>query len=75
MNWGRALLIEPSSLAMPHLTSRSPRHDQYEISGLTRLFHTDSAAACEYLMDTTSASNCSSGSMKHTAVVAIHHPR
>ncbi|MCF7728883.1 MAG: hypothetical protein K9M81_00795, partial [Chthoniobacterales bacterium] len=25
-------------------------------------------------MDTASASNCSSGSMKHTAVVAIHHP-
>ncbi|MDH4470831.1 MAG: hypothetical protein QE493_07690 [Verrucomicrobiae bacterium] len=24
-------------------------------------------------MDTASASNCSSGSMKHTAVVAIHH--
>ena len=41
--------------------------------GLTRLFHTDSAAACEHLMDTASASNCSSGSMKHTAVVAIHH--
>ena len=39
----------------------------------TRLFHTDSAAACEHLMDTVSASNCSSGSMKHTAVVAIHH--
>ncbi|MCF7729998.1 MAG: hypothetical protein K9M81_06495, partial [Chthoniobacterales bacterium] len=29
---------------------------------------------CEHLMDTASASNCSSGSMKHTAVVAIHHP-
>ena len=40
---------------------------------LTRIFHTDSAAACEHLMDTASASNCSSGSMKHTAVVAIHH--
>ncbi|MCF7729494.1 MAG: hypothetical protein K9M81_03900 [Chthoniobacterales bacterium] len=26
-------------------------------------------------MDTASASNCSSGSMKHTAVVAIHHLR
>ena len=41
--------------------------------GLARIFHTDSAAACEHLMDTASASNCSSGSMKHTAVVAIHH--
>ncbi|MCF7730009.1 MAG: hypothetical protein K9M81_06550 [Chthoniobacterales bacterium] len=40
---------------------------------LTRIFHTDSAAACEHLMDTASASNCSSGSMKHTAVVVIHH--
>jgi len=40
---------------------------------LARIFHTDSAAACENLMDTASASNCSSGSMKHTAVVAIHH--
>ena len=40
---------------------------------LARIFHTDSAAACEHLMDTASASNCSSGSMKHTAVVAIHH--
>ena len=47
--------------------------DQYEICGLTRIFHTDSAAACEHLMDTASVSNCSSGSMKHTAVVAIHH--
>jgi hypothetical protein len=40
---------------------------------LTRIFHTDSAAACKHRMDTASASNCSSGSMKHTAVVAIHH--
>jgi len=40
---------------------------------LTRIFHTDSAVACEHLTDTASASNCSSGSMKHTAVVAIHH--
>ncbi|MCF7729970.1 MAG: hypothetical protein K9M81_06350 [Chthoniobacterales bacterium] len=46
-----------------------------KISGLARTFHTDSAAACEHLMDTASASNCSSGSMKHTAVVAIHHLR
>ena len=61
------------SPALPHQPSRPPRHDQYETSGLTRIFHTDSAAACEHLMDTASASNCSSGSMKHTAVVAIHH--
>jgi hypothetical protein len=32
---------------------------------LTRIFHTDSAAACEHLMDTASALNCSSGSMKY----------
>jgi hypothetical protein len=40
---------------------------------LARIFHTNSAAACEHLTDTASALNCSSGSMKHTAVVAIHH--
>jgi hypothetical protein len=40
---------------------------QYEISGLARLFHTDSAAACEHLMDTASASNYSSGS-RYTAL-------
>ncbi|MCF7729278.1 MAG: hypothetical protein K9M81_02805 [Chthoniobacterales bacterium] len=33
------------------------------LSGLTRIFHTDSAAACEQLMDTASASNYSSGSV------------
>jgi len=33
------------------------------IYGLTRLLHTDSAAACEHLIDTASVSNCSSGSM------------
>ncbi len=43
------------------------------ILSLARIFHTDSAAACEHLMDTASTSNYSSGSMKHTAVVAIHH--
>ena len=32
------------SSALPHQPSRPPRHDQYEISGLTRLFHTDSAS-------------------------------
>ena len=47
---------------------------QYEISGLARIFHTDSTAACEHQTDTASASNCSSGSVcTHTAVVAIHH--
>jgi hypothetical protein len=45
----------------------------FEITELARIFHTDSAAACEHLMDTASVSNCSSGSMKHTAVVAIRH--
>ncbi|MCF7729971.1 MAG: phosphodiester glycosidase family protein [Chthoniobacterales bacterium] len=43
------------------------------IPGPAPIFHTDSAAACEHLIDTVSASNCSSDSMKHTAVVAIHH--
>jgi hypothetical protein len=47
--------------------------DSLGVFELTRIFHTDSAAACKHLMDTASASNCSSGSMKHTAVVAIHH--
>ncbi|MDH4470102.1 MAG: hypothetical protein QE493_03915 [Verrucomicrobiae bacterium] len=63
------------SPALPHQPSRPPRHDQYEISGLARIFHPDSAAACKHLIDTTSASSCSSGSMKPTAVVAIHHLR
>ena len=58
---------------VPHQPSRRLATNQYEISGLTRIFHNDSAAACEHLMDTASVSNCSSGSMKHTAVVAIHH--
>jgi hypothetical protein len=34
-----------------------------KIKHLARIFHTDSATACEHLMDTASASNCSSGSM------------
>ncbi|MCF7729491.1 MAG: hypothetical protein K9M81_03885 [Chthoniobacterales bacterium] len=29
---------QTSSLALPHQPSRSPRYDQYEISGLTLLF-------------------------------------
>jgi hypothetical protein len=64
---------QTSSLALPHQPSRPPSYDHYEISGLARIFPADSAAACEHLMDTVSASNCSSGSMKNTAVVAIHH--
>ena len=28
---------QTSSLALPHQPSQSPRHNQYEISGLTRL--------------------------------------
>jgi|GEM_PF-44111 len=39
---------------------------------LARKFHTDSATACETLMDTESGSDCSSGGMEHTAVVATH---
>ncbi|MCF7729279.1 MAG: hypothetical protein K9M81_02810 [Chthoniobacterales bacterium] len=31
------------SSALPHQPSRPPRHDQYEISGLTRIFHTGSS--------------------------------
>ncbi|MDH4470350.1 MAG: hypothetical protein QE493_05190 [Verrucomicrobiae bacterium] len=30
---------QTSSLAFPHLSSRPPRHDQYEISGLTYNVH------------------------------------
>ena len=45
---------------------------------LARIFHTDSAAACEHLMDTASASNCSSGSMysysrRQTSSLALPH--
>ncbi|MCF7729488.1 MAG: hypothetical protein K9M81_03870, partial [Chthoniobacterales bacterium] len=29
------------SFALPHQPSRSPRYDHYEISGLTRVFHTN----------------------------------
>ncbi|KAB2643789.1 MAG: hypothetical protein DVB29_04535 [Verrucomicrobia bacterium] len=65
--------VSKYSSALPYQPLRPPRHDQYEVFGLARIFHTDSAAACEHLMDTALASNCSSGSMKHTAVVAIHH--
>jgi len=39
---------------------------------LARKFHTDPATACENLMDTASGSDCSSGGMEHTAVVATH---
>jgi len=49
--------VSKCSPALPHQPSRPPRHDQYETSGLTRLFHTDSAAACEHLIDTASVSN------------------
>ncbi|MCF7729299.1 MAG: hypothetical protein K9M81_02910 [Chthoniobacterales bacterium] len=45
---------------------------------LARIFHTDSAAACEHLMDTASASNCSSGSVyahsrRQTSSLALPH--
>ncbi|MCF7729357.1 MAG: hypothetical protein K9M81_03200, partial [Chthoniobacterales bacterium] len=63
------LLLLPPIFHTNHLRKRGRQIDTV----LTRIFHTDSAAACEHLMDTASASNCSSGSMKHTAVVAIHH--
>ncbi|MCF7729127.1 MAG: hypothetical protein K9M81_02035 [Chthoniobacterales bacterium] len=29
------------SSALPHQPSRPPRHDQYKITGLARIFHTD----------------------------------
>gem|GEM_PF-5995844 len=32
---------QTSSLALPHQPSRPPRYDQYEISGLTRIYHTN----------------------------------
>ncbi len=45
---------------------------------LAQIFHTDSAAACEQLTDTASASNCSSGSMythsrRQTSSFALPH--
>ncbi|MDH4470939.1 MAG: hypothetical protein QE493_08250 [Verrucomicrobiae bacterium] len=39
--------------------------------GLTRIFHTKSITACGKLIITASASNCSSGSMKHTAQIKM----
>ncbi|MDH4469557.1 MAG: hypothetical protein QE493_01115 [Verrucomicrobiae bacterium] len=38
-----------------------------QIKILTRIFHTKSITACGKLIITASASNCSSGCMKHTA--------
>ena len=64
LTYGIACLLKKKSDLCTYVSLQSP---------LARIFHTDSAAACENLMDTASASNCSSGSMKHTAVVAIHH--
>ncbi len=51
--------VSKYSSALPYQPLRPPRHDQYEVFGLARIFHTDSAAACEHLMDTASGSNCS----------------
>ncbi|MCF7729343.1 MAG: hypothetical protein K9M81_03130 [Chthoniobacterales bacterium] len=42
---------------------------------LAGIYHTNHLRKLGSQMDTASASNCSSGSMKHTAVVAIHHLR
>jgi hypothetical protein len=60
------------SSALPHQPSQPPRHDQYEISGLARIFHTDHLRKPGSQMDAASASNCSSDSMKHTAVIRLH---
>jgi len=38
---------------------------------LLRIFHGESAEACERLMQTASVKDCASGGMKDTAVVAI----
>jgi hypothetical protein len=46
------------SPTLPHQPSRPPRHDQYEISGLTRIFHTKSITACGMLIITALVSNC-----------------
>jgi hypothetical protein len=51
------------SSALPHQPSQPPRHDQYEISGLARIFHTDHLRKPRSQMDTASASNYSSGSV------------
>jgi hypothetical protein len=63
------------SSALPHQPSRYPRHDQYEISGLTRIFLTNLLRKPGSQMDAALISKSSSGSMKHTAVVVIHHFR
>jgi hypothetical protein len=50
------------SSALPHQPSRSPRHDQYEISGLARIFHSNLLRKLESQMDTALISRSSSGS-------------
>jgi hypothetical protein len=72
---GRGEPARPSRLLMMGLALEELPQRVLQLTEplLTRICDTDSAAACEHLTDTASASNCSSGSMKHTDVVAIHH--
>ncbi|MCF7729587.1 MAG: hypothetical protein K9M81_04375 [Chthoniobacterales bacterium] len=48
---------QTSSLALPHQPSRRLMTIQYEISGLTRIFHTQSITACGKLIITALVSN------------------
>ncbi len=69
---------QTSSLALPHQPSRPPRYDQYEISGLTHLFHPNSAPACEHLMDAVLSSKSFSGGVysplyRQTSSLALPH--
>ncbi|MCF7728978.1 MAG: hypothetical protein K9M81_01280, partial [Chthoniobacterales bacterium] len=57
------ICYQTSSPALPHQPSRPPRHDQYEICGLTRIFHTKSITACGKLIITALFSNCDLSSM------------
>ncbi|MDH4470689.1 MAG: hypothetical protein QE493_06975 [Verrucomicrobiae bacterium] len=52
-----------SSPALPHQPSRPPRHDQYETSELTRIFHTDLLRKPGSQMDAALDSHFDLGSM------------
>ena len=54
---------QTSSLALPHQASQPPHNDQYEISGLTRIFHTDLLRRPGSQMDPALDSHCDLGGM------------
>ncbi|MDH4470211.1 MAG: hypothetical protein QE493_04480 [Verrucomicrobiae bacterium] len=69
---------QTSSLALPHQLSRPPRHDQYEISGLAQIFHSDLLRRPGSQMDAALISKSSSGSMysysrRQTSSLALPH--